>query len=144
MGPPREWDVTTFATRDDLRELGRDIVAQMNRRFDEQRELGDQRHSENIDRMDQLASIDTRLTILEQAMLAIKDEFAGIRKRWHDFRDSLQRDIDQHLSKLLRPSTYDDKPVTRKELAVVTTIFLTAMTIAVTVTIYLTSHGLKP
>ena len=126
-----------FATREDMRELGRDIVAQMNRRFDEQKDWSDQRHSENLERLDflgaQTAKTNGRVSVLESAMKALQEEFQAIRTRWHNFRDSLSDTV----AKALRPETWDNRPLSWRELAAIATMLVAACTIAVTITMWL-------
>lgn len=86
---PEQW-----ATRDDVREMGRDIKEHIERRFSETREIQAERHDENVDRMDAMLAearkTNGRVTTLETMHRALHEEFQAIRKRWHDFRDSIQ------------------------------------------------------
>ena len=86
-----------FATREDVRDMGHAIQVQIDRRFVEQRERGDERHADNLERFDALLSkadrADERLTKLEVITKNLQEEFQAIRKRWHDFRDSITSKI---------------------------------------------------
>jgi len=80
-----------YATRADVREMSRDIIAQVDKRFDEQRDLSNDRHAENIDRIDSIgdkvAAIDTRVTILEQLGKTFGREFENSARRLRELRD---------------------------------------------------------
>ncbi len=86
-----------WATRDDVRDMGKAIVEEMNRRFSESRERGDEKHDENKENLSAILSeakrTNGRITRLEVETVTLKEEFQGIRKRWHDFRDSVQSRI---------------------------------------------------
>jgi hypothetical protein len=74
--------------------MGRDILDHMDRRFKEKKETDSDKHLENLGRFDMLISksdkLTDRVTTLEAITKTIQDEFQAIRKRWHDFRDSVQ------------------------------------------------------
>ncbi len=90
MGEPNE----QWATTHDMREWGSAIIEQMDRRFRESRERGDEKHDENkefqVAILAEAKKTNGRITTLEVETRTLKDEFQGIRKRWHDFRDSVQ------------------------------------------------------
>jgi hypothetical protein len=86
-----------WARREDVREMGKAIQEQIDRRFIEQRDRGDERHADNLDRFDAILAeqrrTNGRVTTLEALFKELKDEFTGIRRRWHDFRDSIVKSI---------------------------------------------------
>ena len=93
---PNQW-----ATREDVRDLGLNIQTQVDRRFTEQRErreerdkLAEERHRENVMRMEtiinEVRQTNGRVIVLEDRHKSLAEEFQAIRKRWHDFRDSIQ------------------------------------------------------
>lgn len=89
--------MTDQLTRADLRESMRDVIGEVNRRFDEARAVGNQRHDENVDRLERIEAshnlIGERVVRLEGSHSALSADFQGIRQRWHDFRDSIQQAI---------------------------------------------------
>ena len=99
---PNQW-----ATREDVRDLGLNLQNQVDRRFTEQRErrderdkLAEDRHRENVSRMDTILSevreTNGRVIVLEDRHKSLAEEFQAIRKRWHDFRDSIQNKLSEH------------------------------------------------
>jgi predicted nuclease with TOPRIM domain len=93
-----------WATREDVREMGRSIEGHLEQWKREMRERGDERHRDNLGRMDgqteQLAEMliearktNGRITTLEVETRTLKDEFKAIRQRWHDFRDSIVKSV---------------------------------------------------
>ena len=83
-----------WATREDVRGMGQDIKEQIATWKKEQRERSDEKHREGIERIDALTE-EVRETIgkvilLEERHRSLFEEFQAIRKRWHDFRDSIQ------------------------------------------------------
>ena len=89
LQPSEQW-----ATREDVREVSRNVLEQINQRFDDLMDRGDHRHAENQDRMRDIVNeakiANGRLTRLEEKHSALFNEFQAIRKRWHDFRESIQ------------------------------------------------------
>jgi hypothetical protein len=87
-------DNDSWAKREDVRQMGRDILEHMDRRFKEKKETDSDKHDEYLGRFDTLITksdrLTDRVTTLEALTRALQDEFQAIRKRWHDFRDSVQ------------------------------------------------------
>jgi len=124
--------------------MSRDIVSQLNRRFDDAREVGDQRHSENITRMDsivvQVRITNGRVTRLESLYDGLKDEFDAVRKRWHEFRDSVQK----AMARFVEPvTTGESRPLTQREFGLLLGLMVGTATIAVVVTLFIVNHA-KP
>ncbi len=124
-----------WATRDDVRQVSQDVLSQINQRFDDLMDRGDQRHGENVRRMeyiaDQTRQTNGRVTALEVIVRNIKEDFNGIRKRWHDFRDSFQQSTNTLSS--------DEKLLTRKELGWIIALIVGSIAIGATVTIWVLS-----
>lgn len=63
-------------------------------RYSEQRNLSDGRHKENVERMDtivgEVRETNGKVLVLEERQRSIMEEFAAVRKRWHEFRESIQ------------------------------------------------------
>lgn len=63
-------------------------------RFDDERETNADRHSENVTRLERIEHevkrTNGRVTTLEEKQRTLGDEFQAVRKRWHDFRESIQ------------------------------------------------------
>ncbi len=82
-----------WATRDDVRQLGLDIIGQVDRRFGEARERGDEKHGENREVQAAILAeaerTNRRITRLEVETGTLKDEFKAVRERWHAFRESI-------------------------------------------------------
>lgn len=97
-----------FATKEDIKEMSRDVLRQVFLRMDDESKNGDQKHIENQTLMREMVAeqrkTNGRVTRLEVGLENViayvgkleqrwTDEFNGIRKRWHDFRDSIQTAI---------------------------------------------------
>jgi predicted nuclease with TOPRIM domain len=68
--------------------------ASLHRRFDDERTARHAQHAENQDMLREIRSeaklTNGRITRLESMVQTLKDEFQGIRERWHKFRESIQ------------------------------------------------------
>lgn len=80
-----------------------------------------------------------RLSTLEEITRTLKEEFQGIRDRWHKFRESIQTAV----SKLVQGNgqgvaiTSEERPITRKELGWVIALIIGSITIGAGVTIWI-------
>ncbi len=83
-----------YATREDVHHASHAIQQQIERWTNETRERSNERHAENIanikDIVQEMRITNGRVVALETNHKNLQEEFQGIRKRWHDFRDSIQ------------------------------------------------------
>lgn len=87
--------------RSDLRAEMRDgfsvLKEHIDARFDDSREERALMHGENLqqfrDVIAEQRKTNGRVTTLETVTRTLADEFQGIRRRWHDFRDSIQAKV---------------------------------------------------
>jgi predicted nuclease with TOPRIM domain len=113
-----------WATRDDVREMSRDILTHIDRRLNERDRVGEQRHGENADRLDvileQCRETNGRVSKLEALYQRLDQEFQGIRKRWHEFRESIQKIVSTRAA-----VSSDERSLTRRELGWIFTLIVT-------------------
>lgn len=66
----------------------------LRQRFEDERDAQADRHAENVGRMENIFTevrrTNGRVTTLEAQQRTLAEEFQSVRKRWHDFRDSIQ------------------------------------------------------
>ena len=90
-------DRDSWATREDVHRMGKDILEHMDRQSRQDREHGDNRHIENIGNFRELMAesrlMNVRVTTLETLVKTLQAEFQGIRDRWHTFRDSIVKSL---------------------------------------------------
>ena len=139
-----------WATREDVRVSVREILEHIDRRLDERNRHQDSRHQENIDRMETVIELQRitngRISKLEALYGQLDREFQSIRKRWHDFRDSVQKFLHSHkqtasTSTTTTTTTSDERPLTRKELGWVLALIVTCLTIGATFAGWIISSG---
>jgi predicted nuclease with TOPRIM domain len=104
--------------------------ASLHRRFDDEREARKQQHAENQDMLREIRAeaklTNGRITRLESIAQTLKDEFQGIRERWHKFRESIQDSV----SKLSNgPEKGELAPVTRLDAKSAVGIFILGMSV---------------
>jgi predicted nuclease with TOPRIM domain len=80
--------------RADLRDGLTGLREHLDTRFNDSHMTRDRMHAENLTELraikDEAKKTNGRVSVLEERHRSLYDEFQGIRKRWHDFRESIQ------------------------------------------------------
>ncbi len=108
----------------------------VNVRLDDMRDQMLQMHGENSERLDKINGRVGRahelIASLQEAVATLKVEFAGIRQRWHDFRDSI--------AGAMRRPAGEGQVITQTQLGAVLGLIVAVGTIAVAVTLFILKH----
>lgn len=125
--------------RQELREHLTLLRDHFDERFDSSQDERDRMHRENLAQMvrieEQCRETNGRVSKLEEAMRNVREEFQRIRDKWHDFRATIQRQVDGF--KRIANISSDERPITRKELGMVIGLAIGVGTMAVSITLWI-------
>jgi predicted nuclease with TOPRIM domain len=98
--------------RADLRDGLGGLRDHLDTRFNDSHTVRDRMHAENLTELraikEEAKKTNGRVTVLEERHRSLHDEFQGIRKRWHDFRESIQDRLSSRVSGENRTVTMRD------------------------------------
>lgn len=130
----------------DSQELIQQGFAAINQRLTDYHAEHLRMHAENVKRMDFIAEqtqrTNGRVTTLEAVTRSLQDEFQAVRRRWHDFRETLTDHVSKQLATYARGTApnWDDRPLTRRELTTVIMLIVASAGIAVSITVFIMSR----